>query len=346
MDMDFTRLAAAEALIGANGWPQASGNDGVVEVYLATIQSLTPSRRALIESGFDPALVDYALLLLHHRKVIDASNPEVLVIHPPKAALQRFATELETFATTARQAIEPLTELYRQVRSVPDDPDQLLAGFVTLVASRDDVLEIRRTEAARARQRTIRLIVASPDTLAELRGEVHGVDLATEDQNVEDRLVLIDTSMFNAEGTLDRLLALERAGARVRLFSSPALTLSTYDDDCAILDLSSTDPHGPAALVVRYRPIVKALARVLELQWRSSLPLPAQGRADTLGMQTKDLQILTLLGAGASDATIARQLGISQRTVERRLRAFMDSHGLETRYQLGVFVGTTQILER
>ncbi|MBK9477071.1 MAG: helix-turn-helix domain-containing protein [Tetrasphaera sp.] len=346
MDTDYARLAAAEALLGATGWPQASGNDGIVEVYLATVQSLTPSRRSLIEAGFDPPLVDYALLLLHHRKVIDASNPEALVIHPPKAALQRYATELETFATTARQAIEPLTELYRQVRSVPEDPDQLLAGFVSLVHSRDDVLEIRRTEAARARQRTIRLIAASPDTLAELRGEIPGVDIATESRHLEERLVLVHMSVFNEEGTLAALLALEAAGCRVRLFTSPALTLSIFDDDCAILDLSSADPHGPAALVVRYRPIVKALAKIMELQWRSSLPLPVQGRASALGMDTRDLQIITLLGAGSSDVTIARQLGISQRTVERRLRAYMDSHGLETRYQLGVFVGKAQTLER
>ena len=37
--------------------------------------------------------------------------------------------------------------------------------------------------------------------------------------------------------------------------------------------------------------------------------------------------ILSLLAAGAPDATIARQTGVSQRTVERRVRALMDQLG-------------------
>ena len=55
--------------------------------------------------------------------------------------------------------------------------------------------------------------------------------------------------------------------------------------------------------------------------WNRETPLPA---------------ILTLLAAGASDATIARQSGISQRTVERRVRALMDQLGAGTRFQAGV----------
>jgi DNA-binding NarL/FixJ family response regulator len=40
--------------------------------------------------------------------------------------------------------------------------------------------------------------------------------------------------------------------------------------------------------------------------------------------------------AGATDATIARQTGVSQRTVERRVRALMEQLGAGTRFQAGV----------
>ena len=59
-------------------------------------------------------------------------------------------------------------------------------------------------------------------------------------------------------------------------------------------------------------------------------------RARTAGLDRRDTTILTLLAAGASDATIARQSGISQRTVERRVRALMDQLGAGTRFQAGV----------
>ena len=44
----------------------------------------------------------------------------------------------------------------------------------------------------------------------------------------------------------------------------------------------------------------------------------------------------TLLASGATDSTITRRLGISQRTVERRVRHVMDTLGAETRFQAGV----------
>ena len=55
------------------------------------------------------------------------------------------------------------------------------------------------------------------------------------------------------------------------------------------------------------------------------------------GLPTRrDQTILALLAAGAPDATIARQTGVSQRTVERRVRALMDRLGAGTRFQAGV----------
>lgn len=49
-----------------------------------------------------------------------------------------------------------------------------------------------------------------------------------------------------------------------------------------------------------------------------------------------DIQILRLLAAGATDESIARHLGISGRTVQRRVRALMDDLGVQTRFQAGV----------
>ena len=45
---------------------------------------------------------------------------------------------------------------------------------------------------------------------------------------------------------------------------------------------------------------------------------------------------LTLLAAGASDANVARQLGVSVRTVERRVRLVMERLGAQSRLQAGV----------
>ena len=58
--------------------------------------------------------------------------------------------------------------------------------------------------------------------------------------------------------------------------------------------------------------------------------------AHEMQLDRRDAGILSLLSDGRSDATIARQSGVSLRTVERRVRALMDRLGARTRFQAGV----------
>ncbi len=53
-------------------------------------------------------------------------------------------------------------------------------------------------------------------------------------------------------------------------------------------------------------------------------------------LDLRDARILSLLSDGRSDSTIARESGISLRTVERRVRSLMDRLGAKTRFQAGV----------
>lgn len=47
-------------------------------------------------------------------------------------------------------------------------------------------------------------------------------------------------------------------------------------------------------------------------------------------------RLLVLLGAGLTDASIARELGVSERTVNRRIIALQDALAARSRFQLGV----------
>jgi DNA-binding NarL/FixJ family response regulator len=53
-------------------------------------------------------------------------------------------------------------------------------------------------------------------------------------------------------------------------------------------------------------------------------------------LDRRDARILSLLSDGRSDSTIARESGVSLRTVERRVRSLMDRLGAKTRFQAGV----------
>jgi DNA-binding CsgD family transcriptional regulator len=95
-------------------------------------------------------------------------------------------------------------------------------------------------------------------------------------------------------------------------------------------------PGGSAdedALLVRDPILTQVFVALFEELWRRAQP--ALGPNASEG----EVRLLELLALGFKDEAIARQLGLSLRTVRRRIAAVMDEHGAETRYQLGLAVG-------
>ena len=78
--------------------------------------------------------------------------------------------------------------------------------------------------------------------------------------------------------------------------------------------------------------------RVLAPSWSIS----ARTRRSTVRCETPVWR--AIVASGAPDATIARQTGVSQRTVERRVRALMDQLGASTRFQAGVHAARRGLL--
>jgi DNA-binding NarL/FixJ family response regulator len=83
---------------------------------------------------------------------------------------------------------------------------------------------------------------------------------------------------------------------------------------------------------VRTRGVVDALRLLFEVLWRQGAPMPGTQPAG----DRRNLQVLRLLAAGAKDETIARQLGLSLRTVRRRVAEQISELGATTRFQAGV----------
>ena len=50
----------------------------------------------------------------------------------------------------------------------------------------------------------------------------------------------------------------------------------------------------------------------------------------------QDAHLLALMAAGLKDEVVARQLGLSLRTVRRRIARLMDELGADTRFQAGI----------
>lgn len=95
------------------------------------------------------------------------------------------------------------------------------------------------------------------------------------------------------------------------------------------------------AVVIHMKALTGFLNELVAAMWSRSMSSgPAAKEQDLdqrdLELTDEDRRILTLLGAGLKDASIARRLQIGTRTVQRRVRRLMDLAGVDTRFQIGL----------
>ncbi|MEO3974354.1 helix-turn-helix domain-containing protein [Streptomyces sp. CAU 1734] len=131
--------------------------------------------------------------------------------------------------------------------------------------------------------------------------------------------------------------ALER-GERVRVTGRVPGGLLVADRSLAMIPLTAAYGAEPAALVVHGCGLLDSLVALFEAVWREALPLrltPGGYEESVPGPDATDLEILSLLLAGMTDARVAKQLDLGLRTVQRRVKGLMELTGVTTRLQLG-----------
>jgi hypothetical protein len=134
-------------------------------------------------------------------------------------------------------------------------------------------------------------------------------------------------------GALEAAQRAVENGEQSRVHPRVPMKLAIADREVALLPLV-LDDMVDSALVIRPCALLDALVSLFELLWQQAVPLLPEN-AET-GGASPDLGLLTLLAAGVKDEAIARQLGVSPRTVTRRAGQLLDELGARTRFQAGV----------
>lgn len=122
------------------------------------------------------------------------------------------------------------------------------------------------------------------------------------------------------------------AGEQVRLLPMTMREIDVFGDRVALV--SSRWEGRTGSMILIHAPAMVAILRELfERYWERAVPL-----SQAIDPQGSDLRsrVLDLLTMGAKDETIARQLGVSLRTVRRRIAELMDEVGATTRFQAGM----------
>lgn len=97
----------------------------------------------------------------------------------------------------------------------------------------------------------------------------------------------------------------------------------------AVVALARWDDLDSGYVVVRDPLVVRLFCAYFDVGWRHAAPVPT-GRD-----RTADTRLVELLELGMKDEAIARYLGVSLRTVRRRVASLMSVNGVDTRFQLG-----------
>jgi sugar-specific transcriptional regulator TrmB/DNA-binding CsgD family transcriptional regulator len=275
-------------------------------------------------SGLTPPRVRSALRRLAQHGLVtqlSGSPPRHLAVDP-SLALDRLLLQREEQLRQARVHSQEVGERFREAAAGRDP-----AKLVEFVTGREQIIQ-RYDQLQRSARRELRAFERPPyqpgcDSDAEL-------DLL--DQGVQVRVLFESTAADHSA----RFVA---AGGEARVLPTLPVKLLIVDDRLAVVPLQdATDTPSSSNVIVHQSALLNALSGLFESLWRHALPLDPAGSEVENGMPGPDpseRRILGLMNAGLPDEAIARHLGLSHRTLQRRIRDLMERLHAATRYQLG-----------
>lgn len=311
-------------------------DDEVAPLYLAILETGNPSRKSLLAQGFTDDQLKRLLPVLEKRGMIQPLDGESWSVVPPDVAMPAFAAALEARARMVRNTAQSLSRVYLRTRSA--ERTETTSGAV-LLESLVDVAQALHQVTTTAQEWVLSSRADSPLSryLLEAPRTVSTTPFVNSQGDPLDVRLDIDPGLLPEPNVLEIMQARFEAGDDVRLTRDVPFTGAVNDQGLAMIDLG--DDGGSPVGILLNRPAGGARVQaVLEFAWRAGTPWrPSNAPAsDSDVLDPRDRSILRLMAGGVSDAAIARQLGISSRTVERRVRVLLDRLNATTRFQAGV----------
>jgi sugar-specific transcriptional regulator TrmB/DNA-binding CsgD family transcriptional regulator len=252
------------------------------------------------------------------------------VAAPPGAALGALLARQRRELHEAERETARLAGEYRGDPAAPDVHD-----LVEVVTGASAVAHRFHQLQQGAVRELCALVTAHPDVVTGMENDSE--ETATV-RGVSYRVVVERALLSSPNGRTELLAALER-DEQIRVIDRVPTKLMIADGSRALTPLLGRSAD-PAVMVSRASGLLEALMGLFEAVWREAVPLRLapggiSAREGTARPDATDLEILSLLLAGATDVSAAKQLGLVERTVQRRVKGLMELIGVTSRLQLG-----------
>jgi sugar-specific transcriptional regulator TrmB len=300
------------ALLGLTG-PERAGYELLMDGPAATLPEL-------LSRWTRPEPLEPILAGLEERSLVTCvpGPPARYRAVAPGSAFDALLVEYQERLERARRHIGTLDAAY-QARPATREATSVVEVVTGQRAVRDRLRQI--TRGARSRIG----LLAKPPHFPEL-----GLDRGPLRRGLVCRTIY-DRSAIEHPGALSAVEESIQAGLLARVLPDLPVSLYLADDRTAVLSLQR-HPTSEAIIVVHPSALLDALVKLFDGLWSRAMPLDTPPASTDAGTQ----RLITLLLSGLTDEAIAHQLGLSHRTVQRRVAALMADLGAHTRFQAGV----------
>ncbi|AEV87071.1 Bialaphos biosynthetic pathway regulatory protein [Actinoplanes sp. SE50] len=168
---------------------------------------------------------------------------------------------------------------------------------------------------------------------AQNRSSARPINEQTLQRGVQMRSIYLD-SIRNDQPTFDHVQDLIDLGAEVRTTSTLPIRMTIVDRTTAVVPIDDRS-SGRGALIITGRGMVAGLAALFVSTWQAARPLAHRKTREPGQPSEQERAALRLWAQGATDASVARTLGVSPRTVRRMSENLAERLRAKSRFEAG-----------
>lgn len=253
----------------------------------------------------------------------------------PEIALEVLLLQREEEIKRARRHAEQLSIRFQRA-AAGQDPAELVEILVGVPAIRQ-----RWEQLHQGARHEVRGIDKPPYTVPQPESPAQHVEHEMLQRGVKYRIIYDSSGLDGFHRWKDDLEFSISRGEHARVLNNAPTKLVIFDDRYAMIPLQAAPATIVSMILVHRSGLLEALCALFESLWQQALPLAvgSAGPSDPDRPTPDEARLLALLVTGVQDEVIAKQLGMSYRTFQRRLHDLMSRLGAETRFQAGLRAG-------